>query len=144
MKLYTPDELIEDIERFEICDTGDSTFDVKGTGVRFLKLYSEFFEEKLSTDNWHDNIGKRINNMFSDPDVILPACDTYPSNEKAFYVYRVKWSPNRMLREAQLTLLSTEDTKEDAAKYFTSESETQICIISTQTDEVMYFDRNMH
>jgi hypothetical protein len=144
MKLYTPDEFIEDIERFEICDAGDSTFDVKGTGVRFLKLYSECFEEKLSTDNWHDNIGKRIDQMFSDVNILLPTCDIYPSNNSAFYVYRVNWTPRKLLREAQLTLLSTEDTKEDAAKYFKCEHETKICIVSTRTDEVMYFDRNMH
>lgn len=144
MQLHTPDEFIKDIERFEICDTGDGTFNVKCTGVRFLKLYSECFEEKLSTDNWCDNICKRINELFSDPNVLLPTCDIYPSDDKSFYVYRVNWTPRRLLREAQLTLLSTEDTKEDTFKYFESDHETQICIISTQTGEVMYFDRNVH
>lgn len=144
MKLHTPDEFVEDIERFEICEANGDIFSIKNTGVRFLKLYSEYFGRMLGIGNWHVNIGKRINEMYSDPNVLLPTCDIYPSSEKAFYVYRVNWSPSKLLREAQLTLLSTEDTNEDACKYFQSEHETQICIISTQTNEVMYFDRNIH
>jgi hypothetical protein len=144
MKLHTLDEFLEDIERFEVCDVNGHNLGIVNSGIRFLKLYSEYFEQKLGVDNWHENTAKRTNGMFSDPNVLLPPCDIYPSSEKAFYVYRVKWTPSKLLREAELTLLSTEDTNEDAVKYFESEHETQICIVSTQTDEVMYFDRNMH
>jgi hypothetical protein len=144
MQRYTLDEFLEDIKHFEVCDIDGSDIDIKNPGISFLKLYSECFEEKLGTDNWAEVISSRVNKMFGDPNVLLPACDIYPSSEKAFYIYRVRWTPSKLLREAQLTLLSMEDNKEDAAKYFGSEHETQICIVSTQTDEVMYFDRNMH
>lgn len=144
MQLHTPDEFIKDIERFEICDTGDGTFNVKCTGVRFLKLYSECFEKKLSVDDWYNNFYKRVNELFCNPNVLLPTCDIYPDNDKAFYIYRVNWTPRKLIREARLTLLGAKDTNEDAAKYFESEHETQICIVSTQTDEVMYFDRSIH
>lgn len=144
MQLYTPEQFIDDIERFEHCEvTGDMS--IRNTGVRFLKLYSECFEEKLSVDGWHQRMEKRLSALYSNTDVLLPTCDIYPSNDKAFYVYRVNWSPSRLLRETNLEFIGTLDCKEEINKYFDPKSgEMSICIVSTKTEEIMYFDRNRH
>ncbi len=138
MRLYTYDEIRHDIESFESVKIGESPVPVDN--FRFVKLYSECFSDPLHVNLSVDSLKNRINGYFSDHS--LKVCDIWPDASHNFFIYD---ATSAFDQDGCLLLLGTAETKEDSMSLICSDEisnkTTSVCVVATQTSEIIYLNR---
>lgn len=144
MKLYTVTDIVNDICQFEgvTCQ-----INVALGNSRFLKLYSEYFNEPLGNNLTVDVLNKRLQEFLYAENVMLPPCDVFPDDKSKFWIYKVKVSDvGAIVLTENMTLLNTSNSENETKDIALDGIEVgyRICIVSSKTSKIDFFERMLH
>lgn len=144
MKLYTLDQIIEDVCRFEQV-TCQITDDLQK--ARFLKLYSEFYDKPLGDQMTVKDLTNRMQEFLHAENVMLPPCDVFPDDKSKFWIYKVKVSDlGAIVLTENMTLLNTSNSENETKDIALDGIEVgyRICVVSARTSTIDFFERMLH
>ena len=113
--------------------------------ARFLKLYSEFYDQPLKGSRTVNDLTKRIGEFLETNNVILPPCDVFPDEKSKFWIYKAKgYNPKELM--LGMTLINTTNSEEEIIEIVSSELDESavVCVVSTQTCEITYIEKTLH
>lgn len=153
MRLYTSREILEDIEKFEKVSLSfmgtHSLLGDHSPDVRFVVPYSEFYDRPLSGSATVDMLKNRISQFMESQNNMLPHCDVWPTSEYGYWHYAMLWPENTpFLMDVEMTLLGKTNSQEESLEFIKTESVKEqtrkLCIVSTKTREILFFNRIDH
>jgi hypothetical protein len=146
MDLYSIDEVRTDIatfEKLEVCCLPDVY-----NNLKFIKLYSEVSNKPTPDTKSDSELETRVTKFLNNIEHVLPTCDVLPGDEHPFYIYGYHYTRFAPITDIVLVFVATAETKEEATEWFKSEEfktkYSHMCIVSTETEEIMHFSLTKH
>lgn len=145
MKLYTTEEIVEDIKKFEGVDVKlHEVFN----NARYLKLYSDVFSTSISENSTVSRLQSRIMEFVQGCNILIPPCDIYPTQEYKHWVYKAAIAENKIVsldKNSTLLFTSNDEYVEIVRKLESGEyGSGKAFVISSESDEIAYYEGTLH
>lgn len=150
MKLYSIDDIIDDVKAHECADVTFPDHDLQALRHgHFLKLYSEKYPLPMSGEATVNDLLARVKTFLFDQTHVIPDFDISPTDVEGDFVallYRVIQQPGKKdLRSLRIEFIQGISVNEDVDYYLSQQSgETSLCLIVIEEPEAIYKVRNLN